>query len=88
VPPHSAETSTPDTAAFKSAAFNTTAYFAPVVINAYGNVYPWALCPARDEVRDYAVRLAGQVAGRGDVADLALIRDLVASTQPVRGLST
>ena len=46
------------------------AYYAPVVINAYGDVYPWALCPARDEVRDYAVRLAGQVAGRADVAGI------------------
>lgn len=38
------------------------------VVNAYGDVYPWTLCPARGEVRDYAVRIAGQVAGRGDVA--------------------
>lgn len=38
------------------------------VVNAYGDVYPWALCPARGEVRDYAVRIAGQVAERGDVA--------------------
>jgi hypothetical protein len=42
----------------------------PCVVNVYGDRYPWALCPARAEVRDYAVRLAGQVAGRADVAGI------------------
>lgn len=42
--------------------------YGAAVVNAYGDVYPWALCPARGEVRDYAVRLAGQVAARDDVA--------------------
>ncbi len=45
-----------------------TDYGSAAVVNAYGDVYSWALCPARPEVRDYAVRLAGQVAARGDVS--------------------
>jgi hypothetical protein len=32
------------------------------VVNAYGDRYPWALCPAQDAVREYAVGLAGDVA--------------------------
>lgn len=37
------------------------------VRNAYGDVYPWALCIAQDEVREYAVTLVGELAGRDDV---------------------
>ena len=43
---------------------------APTVVNAYDDVYSWALCPARRAVRDYAVRFAGQIAARGDVAGI------------------
>lgn len=43
---------------------------ASTVVNAYGDVYSWALCPARTEVRDYAVRFAGEVAAREDVAGI------------------
>jgi hypothetical protein len=43
---------------------------APTVVNAYGDAYSWALCPARDEVRDYAVRMAGQVAAHESVAGI------------------
>jgi hypothetical protein len=32
------------------------------VRNAYGDRYPWTLCPAHDAVQEYAVRLAGDVA--------------------------
>jgi hypothetical protein len=32
------------------------------VVNAYGDVYPWALCPAREPVVEYALGLAGAVA--------------------------
>ena len=42
----------------------------PNVVNAYGDVYSWALCPARNEVRDYAVRMAGQVAALESVAGI------------------
>jgi hypothetical protein len=31
------------------------------VISAYGDRYPWALCPAQDAVQEYAVGLAGDV---------------------------
>jgi hypothetical protein len=37
------------------------------VRNAYGDVYPWALCIAQDEVRDYAVTLVGELAARDDL---------------------
>jgi hypothetical protein len=33
------------------------------VVNAYGDRYPWALCPAQDAVVEYALGLAGDVAG-------------------------
>ncbi|HKT01576.1 MAG TPA: hypothetical protein VJT31_18795, partial [Rugosimonospora sp.] len=33
------------------------------VVNAYGDRYPWALCPARDAVAHYAVTYAREVAG-------------------------
>jgi hypothetical protein len=32
------------------------------VVNAYGDRYPWALCPARDDVLEYALGLAADVA--------------------------
>ncbi len=32
------------------------------VTNAYGDRYPWALCPAQDGVQEYAVGLAGDIA--------------------------
>jgi hypothetical protein len=31
------------------------------LINAYGDRYPWALCPAQDAVQEYAVGLAGDI---------------------------
>jgi hypothetical protein len=37
------------------------------VHNAYGDVYPWALCIAQDEVREYAVTLVGEIAARDDI---------------------
>jgi len=37
------------------------------VRNAYGDVYPWALCIAQDEVREYAVTLVGEIAARDDI---------------------
>ncbi|NUR58007.1 MAG: hypothetical protein HOV87_04805 [Catenulispora sp.] len=43
------------------------AFDAPHVVNAYGDVYPWALCPSRDGVLEYAVGLAAVVAARTDV---------------------
>jgi hypothetical protein len=36
---------------------------AVAVRNAFGDAYPWALCLASPAVRDYAARLAGEVAG-------------------------
>lgn len=41
---------------------------APHVVNAYGDVYPWALCPSHDAVLEYAVGLAAVVAARTDAA--------------------
>jgi hypothetical protein len=32
------------------------------IVNAYGDRYPWALCPAQDAVREYGLGLAGDVA--------------------------
>jgi hypothetical protein len=40
----------------------------PHVVNAYGDVYPWALCPANESVLEYAVGLAAVVAERPDIA--------------------
>jgi hypothetical protein len=37
-------------------------YSAFAVINAYGDRYPWALCPAQDAVREYAMGLAEDLA--------------------------
>jgi hypothetical protein len=31
------------------------------IVNAYGDRYPWALCPAQDAVQEYAVGLAGDI---------------------------
>jgi hypothetical protein len=42
------------------------------VVNAYGDRYPWALCPARDAVLRYAVTYAAEVAGRPGVAGIEL----------------
>ncbi|NUP48441.1 MAG: hypothetical protein HOW97_14200 [Catenulispora sp.] len=44
------------------------AFDAPHVVNAYGDVYPWALCPAQDAVLDYASGLAAVIADRTDAA--------------------
>ncbi len=32
------------------------------IVNAYGDRYPWALCPAQDAVREYAIGLADDIA--------------------------
>jgi hypothetical protein len=40
------------------------------VVNAYGDRYDWALCPARSLTRDYAVRLAADVAARDGIAGI------------------
>lgn len=45
-------------------------FFGPHVENAYGDVYPWALCPAQPAVREYAVNLAAEIASRPDVAGI------------------
>jgi hypothetical protein len=42
------------------------------VVNAYGDRYPWALCAARDEVHDYAVRLATGVARQPGIEGLEI----------------
>jgi hypothetical protein len=44
----------------------------PVVRNAYGDRYPWALCAARPESVDYACAVAAAVAGRPGLATLEL----------------
>ncbi|WP_194898186.1 hypothetical protein [Catenulispora pinisilvae] len=41
---------------------------APHVMNAYGDVYPWALCPSHEAALEYAVGLAAVVAARSDIA--------------------
>jgi hypothetical protein len=43
-------------------------FAAPHVVNAYGDVYPWALCPSHEAALEYAVGLAAVVAARSDVA--------------------
>ncbi len=40
----------------------------PYVVNAFGDRYPWALCPSNQAVLDYAVDLATAVAVRPDVS--------------------
>jgi hypothetical protein len=42
------------------------------VHNAYGDVYPWALCIAQDEVREYAVTLVREIGARDDIAGFEL----------------
>jgi len=42
------------------------------VVNAYGDRYPWALCPARDAVLDRAVGIATEVADLPGVAGIEL----------------
>ncbi|HZE50940.1 MAG TPA: hypothetical protein VE074_15320 [Jatrophihabitantaceae bacterium] len=37
------------------------------VRNAYGDSYPWALCIAQDEVREYAATLVAEIASRSDI---------------------
>jgi hypothetical protein len=44
----------------------------PVVINAYGDSYPWALCAARPEARAYAAELAAVTAARPGISGLEL----------------
>lgn len=41
---------------------------APHVVNAYGDVYPWALCPSHEAALEYAVGLAAVIAARPDIA--------------------
>lgn len=40
------------------------------VVNAYGDVYPWALCPSHEATLEYAVGLAAVVAARPDIAGI------------------
>jgi hypothetical protein len=40
--------------------------------NAFGDVYPYSLCPAHPAVRDYAVNLCADLADRYDLAGVAL----------------
>ncbi|HEV2638692.1 MAG TPA: hypothetical protein VGX23_26325 [Actinocrinis sp.] len=42
------------------------------VTNAYGDVYPWALCANSPEVREYCARLAGEVAEQEDIDGIEL----------------
>jgi hypothetical protein len=42
------------------------------VENAYGDIYPWALCVASPAVREYAVALAAEVAGLADADAIEL----------------
>ncbi|SFS97751.1 hypothetical protein [Saccharopolyspora flava] len=42
------------------------------VRNCFGEVYPWALCPARAEVRDYAARLTAHALDGLDVRSVVL----------------
>jgi hypothetical protein len=42
------------------------------VTNAYGDRYPWALCPAQEAVREYALGLAGDIAELPGVAGVEL----------------
>ncbi|MFL6109806.1 MAG: hypothetical protein ACJ786_00410 [Catenulispora sp.] len=43
---------------------------APHIVNAYGDVYPWALCPSNESVLEYAVGLAAVVAERSDISGI------------------
>lgn len=42
------------------------------VQNAYGEPYPWALCPSRSEVRAYVLAMAAEVTDRYELAALEL----------------
>jgi hypothetical protein len=42
------------------------------VLNAYGDRYPWALCPAREAVGEYAVGLAADVVALPDISGVEL----------------
>jgi hypothetical protein len=42
------------------------------VVNAYGDRYPWALCPARPAVLDYATGIATEVAGLPGISGVEL----------------
>jgi hypothetical protein len=42
------------------------------VRNAYGDRYPWALCPGSAAVRDYATSLAAEVAALGEADEIEL----------------
>jgi hypothetical protein len=46
------------------------AFDAPHVVNAYGDVYPWALCPSHEANLEYAVGLAAVVAARPDISGI------------------
>jgi hypothetical protein len=55
--------------------FNHVDLPAPVadnVVNAYGDRYPWALCPARDAVLDRAVGIATEVADLPGISGIEL----------------
>jgi len=41
---------------------------APHVVNAYDDVYPWALCPSHEAALEYAVGLAAVIAARSDIS--------------------
>jgi hypothetical protein len=41
---------------------------APHVVNAYGDVYTWALCPSHEANLEYAVGLAAVIAARSDIS--------------------
>jgi hypothetical protein len=45
---------------------------APTVVNAFGDTYPWALCPSQDAVLEYGASLAATVAGLPGVGGLEL----------------
>jgi hypothetical protein len=45
---------------------------APAVRNAYGDVYPWALCAGSAAVREYAARLAAEAAGLAEADAIEL----------------
>jgi hypothetical protein len=42
------------------------------VVNAFGDLYPWALCPAQDATLDRALRLVGEVAARPGIVGVEL----------------
>jgi hypothetical protein len=44
----------------------------PTVVNAFGDHYPWALCPAQDAVLEYGVGLAADLAALSDIGGVEL----------------